>query len=290
MGEAELHLERMVKAPIDAVFDRLADIESINEWQPHKGSIRRGSRKTSPGPVGPGTTYEDSTLFGKAPGEVETFEQPTRLVYHWRQKAPWGSMLAEGWPGYTLEAVGARRDARAPRRAAQDVRNLWSRDPVMKRIALRERTAVLDALEASFTRGLGRRAAKCTNGVPDALRLGLLKGRPPGRPGRTRRVARVLTPGFRFAGLHQVDVFSRSPAHSPRTKQRKSIMASGTVKWFNADKGFGFIAQDGGGEDVFVHFSAIQSNGYKSLDENQKVEFDLAQGPKGPQAENVRVS
>ena len=66
-------------------------------------------------------------------------------------------------------------------------------------------------------------------------------------------------------------------------------MAQGTVKWFNAEKGFGFISQDGGGQDVFVHFSAIQSSGYKSLDEGQKVEFDLAQGPKGPQAENVRV-
>ena len=67
-------------------------------------------------------------------------------------------------------------------------------------------------------------------------------------------------------------------------------MAQGTVKWFNAEKGFGFIAQEDGGDDVFVHYSAIQSNGYKSLDENQKVEFDLAQGPTGPQAENVRVS
>ena len=64
-------------------------------------------------------------------------------------------------------------------------------------------------------------------------------------------------------------------------------MAQGSVKWFNAEKGFGFIAQDGGGADVFVHFSAIQSQGYKSLDENQRVKFDITQGPKGPQAENV---
>jgi CspA family cold shock protein len=65
-------------------------------------------------------------------------------------------------------------------------------------------------------------------------------------------------------------------------------MTQGTVKWFNGDKGFGFIAQEGGGDDVFVHFSAIQANGFRTLDENQKVEFDIKQGPKGPQAENVR--
>jgi CspA family cold shock protein len=65
-------------------------------------------------------------------------------------------------------------------------------------------------------------------------------------------------------------------------------MAQGTVKWFNAEKGFGFIAQEDGGDDVFVHYSAIHMQGYKALDENQKVEFDVTQGPKGPQAENVR--
>lgn len=64
-------------------------------------------------------------------------------------------------------------------------------------------------------------------------------------------------------------------------------MAKGTVKWFNADKGFGFITQDEGGADVFVHFSAIGGDGYKSLDEGQKVEYEVTQGPKGPQAGNV---
>jgi cold shock protein len=63
-------------------------------------------------------------------------------------------------------------------------------------------------------------------------------------------------------------------------------MAQGTVKWFNSEKGFGFITQDGG-PDVFVHFSAIQSNGYRELRENQRVEFDVKSGDKGPQAENV---
>jgi uncharacterized protein YndB with AHSA1/START domain len=150
MGDAELELERRIKAPIGDVFDRLADIEGINEWQPRKGSIRRKSVQTSPGPVGPGTTYEDSTLFGKAPGEVETFDRPTRLVYHWRQSVA-GKVLAEGWPGYALESLG---DSETLVRHHARLRTYGVYGPatsVMKRIAVRERTAVLDALEASFT-------------------------------------------------------------------------------------------------------------------------------------------
>ncbi len=66
-------------------------------------------------------------------------------------------------------------------------------------------------------------------------------------------------------------------------------MASGVVKWFNDAKGFGFITQDGGGEDVFVHHTAIQSEGFRSLQEGQRVEFEVKQGPKGLQAANVRA-
>lgn len=66
-------------------------------------------------------------------------------------------------------------------------------------------------------------------------------------------------------------------------------MATGTVRWFNAEKGFGFITPDDGSADVFVHYSAITSGGYRLLEENQRVQFLIVQGPKGPQAENVQL-
>lgn len=65
-------------------------------------------------------------------------------------------------------------------------------------------------------------------------------------------------------------------------------MAQGTVKWFNSEKGYGFIAVDGG-QDLFVHYTAIEMEGYRSLEDGQRVEFEVGQGPKGPQAEQVRV-
>jgi len=78
------------------------------------------------------------------------------------------------------------------------------------------------------------------------------------------------------------------PVAGVSSRTKKVEMAQGTVKWFNGDKGYGFIEVEGG-PDVFVHFSAITGGGYRSLDEGQKVEFDITQGQKGPQAENVKV-
>ena len=87
-------------------------------------------------------------------------------------------------------------------------------------------------------------------------------------------------PGFRVKG-------AREPVRNQLPKEKE--MAQGTVKWFNSEKGYGFISPDDGGADVFVHFSAIDASGFRTLDEDQKVTFEVNQGPKGPQAAGVRV-
>jgi CspA family cold shock protein len=74
----------------------------------------------------------------------------------------------------------------------------------------------------------------------------------------------------------------------PHSKQGGSVVATGTVKWFNAEKGYGFISREGG-SDLFVHYTAIEGSGYRSLEEGQHVEFEVTQGPKGDQAQSVRV-
>jgi CspA family cold shock protein len=87
-----------------------------------------------------------------------------------------------------------------------------------------------------------------------------------------------------WGGLH------KDATRVSRQKCRENTaMAQGSVKWFNGEKGFGFIAQDGGGPDVFVHYSEIQGTGFKTLDEGQRVEFEVGQGQKGPQAQSVRA-
>jgi CspA family cold shock protein len=110
------------------------------------------------------------------------------------------------------------------------------------------------------------------------------------RTGRKRAVILLEWPALggcqkkRYDRLCLGDVIA---TNTPDKQQEKVMAQQGTVKWFNAEKGFGFITPDGGGADLFVHHSAIQGAGFKTLDEGQRVSFDSAQGQKGPQATNV---
>src|SRR5947207_2301745 len=103
---------------------------------------------------------------------------------------------------------------------------------------------------------------------------------------RSYRLRAVPSPGL-ARGRRPTDK-AHGPARVRDGQERRGLfVATGVVKWFNSEKGYGFISQEGG-PDVFVHYSAIQGTGYKNLEENQRVEFEVTQGQKGPQATNVR--
>ncbi len=103
-------------------------------------------------------------------------------------------------------------------------------------------------------------------------------------------VAASVASSTTASSLHRPHRIRRrgTPGRSSGPKNRKDTMATGTVKWFNSEKGYGFIAPDDGSADLFAHFSAIAGEGFKELREDQKVEFDAERGPKGMQAANIR--
>lgn len=150
MGVIEFELTRTVHAPIDEVFARLVDINGYNDWMPHKGSIFRRTEQTSPGDPAVGTTFLDATSFGPTPGEITELDAPHTLVFHWWDKSKSGSLKAEGWPGYSLEAVdqGATLVRHHARMKTYSAYRLAT--PIFRRLAVRERTATINALAASF--------------------------------------------------------------------------------------------------------------------------------------------
>lgn len=150
VGVIELEVVRHIRAPIEQVFARLADIEGHNDWMPKKGSILRRTHQTSSGEPTVGTTYLDETSYGPTPGEVIEFDPPHRLVYHWWDKSKAGKVKLEGWPGYSLEVTDG--DATLVRHhATMRTFGLYRiATPLLRLVAVRERTATVDALKVSF--------------------------------------------------------------------------------------------------------------------------------------------
>ncbi|HSF99109.1 MAG TPA: SRPBCC family protein [Ornithinibacter sp.] len=150
MGVIEFELERTIRAPIQEVFSRLADINGYGEWMPRKGSILRHTQQTSPGEPARGTTFLDETRYGPTPGEIVEFEAPHTVVFHWWDSSRSGKLKAEGWPGYSLQR--ADDDTTLVRHHAKmnTYRHYRLATPVFRRIAVKERTLTVDALKASF--------------------------------------------------------------------------------------------------------------------------------------------
>jgi uncharacterized protein YndB with AHSA1/START domain len=150
VGFIEFEVTREIRAPIEQVFSRLADIDGHNAWMPKKGSMLRRTQQTSPGEPALGTTYLDKTSFGPTPGEVVEFDPPHRLVYHWWDRSKAGKLKLEGWPGYTIEVTDGHTTL-VRHHASMRTYGLYRvATPFLGRLAVRERTATVDALQASF--------------------------------------------------------------------------------------------------------------------------------------------
>jgi uncharacterized protein YndB with AHSA1/START domain len=150
MGVIEFDLVRTIRAPIEDVFARLADINGHNDWMPQKGSILRQTRQTSPGEPTLGTTFLDQTAYGSTPGEIVEFQAPRVLVYHWWDSSKSGKLKAEGWPGYSLESTDDTTTLVRHHAKMHTYRLYRLATPLFRRIAMKERTATVDALKASF--------------------------------------------------------------------------------------------------------------------------------------------
>ena len=150
MTTIQFELERTIQAPIDQVFARLIDINGYNEWMDKKKSMLKQTRQTSPGEPGLGTTYEDDTKQGSMPGEIAELEAPFKVVFHWWEKSKRGKLSFEGWPGFSLRAVG-ETETLVRHHATLNIYGAYRlAKPIFSRMAVRERTITLEALKKSF--------------------------------------------------------------------------------------------------------------------------------------------
>jgi uncharacterized protein YndB with AHSA1/START domain len=152
MRPIDFEIQRTIRAPIDAVFARLVDIDGYNDWMAGTGSMLKHTRQTSPGEPGVGTTFVDETSQGAMPGEIAEMERPHLVVFHWWEKSKSGNLTFEGWPSYRLEPIGDS-ETLVRHRGKLVSYGVWRLGtPIWRRLAVKERITTLEALQASFER------------------------------------------------------------------------------------------------------------------------------------------
>ena len=150
MKGIEFELVRTVRAPVEQVYARLLDIDGYNAWMAGTGSMLKRTRQTSPGEPAIGTTFVDETSQGPMPGEIAELDAPYTIVFHWWEKSKSGKFKFEGWPSYHLESAGDGTTL-VRHRATMVPYGVWRLGtPILRRLAVKERTTTVDALKASF--------------------------------------------------------------------------------------------------------------------------------------------